>query len=286
MGKYRDKMAADLKLRAYRPSTCENYLRCTKNFVAHFMISPEHLGENEIRDFLLHLIEQKKASPAEHKMHVAGIKFFYTHTLERPEEVIRIPWPKVPKPLPDILSGSEIEQLLSHVTSVKYRAILMTAYGAGMRISEACSLHISDIDSRRELIHIRDGKRGRDRYVMLSQRLLLFLRGYYKLSRPCEPYLFPGKNPDRPVSDTAVRSALRKTVQAAGLRKRVTPHVLRHSFATHLLETGTDIRTIQVLLGHGSIRTTARYAQVSATHIGHTKSPLDLIGTPEGKALR
>lgn len=286
MGEYRDKMAADLKLRAYRPSTCEIYLRCVRQFVAHFMISPEQLGEKEIREFLLDLLQHKKAGPAALKMHVAAIKFFYTHTLDRPEEVVRIPWPKVPKPLPDILSGSEIEQLLSKVRSIKHRAVLMTAYGAGMRISEACSLHTSDIDSKRELIHIRDGKRGRDRYVMLSQRLLLFLRGYFKLIRPREPYLFPGKNPDRSISDTSVRSALHQAAKALGIRKRVTPHVLRHSFATHLLETGTDIRTIQVLLGHGSIRTTTRYAQVSATHIGRTKSPLDLIGTPEGKVLR
>jgi site-specific recombinase XerD len=250
------------------------------------MISPDHLGEKEIRDFLLDLLERRKAAPTALKMHVAGIKFLYTHTLKRPEEVARIPWPKVPKPLPDILSGSEIEQLLSHVTSLKHRAVLMTAYGAGMHISEACSLHISDIDSKRDLIHIRDGKRGRDRYVMLSQRLLLFLRGYYKLTRPRGPYLFPGNNPDHPISDTSVRSALGQAAKTMGIQKRVTPHVLRHSFATHLLETGTDIRTIQVLLGHGSIRTTTRYAQVSTSHIGRTKSPLDLIGTPEGAVLR
>ena len=286
MGIYRDRMEADLKLRDYRPSTRESYLRCAKNFVAHFRIPPHRLGEKEIRAFLLHLSEHNGSGAAGLKMYVAAIKFLYTHTLDRPEEVAKIPYPRVPKPLPDILTGSEVKLLLSNVASLKHRAVLMTAYGAGMRLSEACSLHIDDVDSKRELIHIRDGKRRRDRYVMLSERLLLFLRGYYKEVRPAGPFLFPGKNPDRPISTTSVRSALHKAAQDIGLRKRVTPHVLRHSFATHLLETGTDIRTIQVLLGHTSIRTTTRYAQVSATHIGRTKSPLDLIGTPEGKALR
>lgn len=286
MGQYRDRMAEDLKLRAYRPSTCDHYIRCTRHFVAHFMRSPEELGEQEVRTFLIHLIEQRKVNPAYLKMYVAAIKFFYTHTLRRPEEVARIPWPKVPRPLPDILSGTEVMRLLEAVDSIKHRAVLMTAYGAGMRIVEACSLQVADIDSTRGLIHIRDGKRGRDRYVMLSQRLLVFLRAYWKRTRPPEPWLFPGQKPDRPITDTAVRTALHHAAQAVGLRKRITPHLMRHSFATHLLETGTDIRTIQVLLGHGSIRTTARYAQVSTTYVGRAKSPLDLIGTPQGDGLR
>lgn len=285
MGQYRDRMAEDLTLRNYRPSTCDNYLRCVKHFVAHFMRSPEDLGEQEIRTFLLHLVGERKVTPSYMKMHVAAIKFFYTHTLRRPEEVAQIPWPRVPKPLPDILSGSEVEELLAKVDSIKHRAVLMTAYGAGLRISEACSLKIGDIDSRRNLIHIRDGKQGRDRYVMLSQRLLLSLRAYYKQTLPCEQWLFPGQSPDRPISDTSVRSALKRAAQASGLKKRITPHLLRHAFATHLLETGTDIRTIQVLLGHSSIRTTVRYAKVSTTHVGRAKSPLDLIGTPQGDAL-
>lgn len=286
MGKYHDRMAEDLKLRAHKPSTCNNYLRCVHNFVAHYMRPPTELGEQEIRKYLLHLQDEKKAGPPTLKMNVAAIKFFYTHSLEKPERVVKIPYPKVPKPLPDILSGTEVEELLMAVESIKHRAVLMTAYGAGLRVNEACSLKASDIDSTRELIHVRDGKRGRDRYVMLSQRLLVFLRGYWKQTRPPKPWLFPGKDPRRPISDTSVREALKKAAKAVGLRKRVTPHVLRHSFATHLLETNTDIRTIQVLLGHGSIRTTTRYTQVSTKHVARTKSPLDLIGTPEGSVLR
>lgn len=286
MGQYRDRMAEDLALRGYKPSTRENYLRCTKHFVAHFMRTPDKLGEEQIRQFLLHLKNERSTGLASLKMHVAAIKFFYNHTLRRPEEVVHVPYPKVPGALPDILSGTETIDLLNAVQPLKHRAVLMTAYGAGMRITEACSLTVDDIDSRRGLIHIRDGKRGRDRYVMLSDRLLVVLRTYWKQVRPPKPWLFPGNKPDRSISAASVRDALKKAAKATGLRKRVTPHVLRHSFATHLLESGTDIRTIQVLLGHGSIRSTARYTQVSSTHIRKTRSPLDLIGSPEGKSLR
>ncbi len=286
MGKYRDRMAEDLALRQYRPSTCRNYIRCTRNFIAYFMRDPEDLGEEEIRKFLLHLKQEENAGPENLKLYVAAIRFFYTHTLRRPEEILTIPYPKVPRPLPDILSGTETIRLLNAVESIKHRAVLMTTYGTGMRITEACSLQGDDIDSTRGLIHIRDGKRGRDRYVMLSHRLVVCLREYWKQTRPPKPWLFPGNKPDRPVSAASVRSALQKAANTTGLRKRITPHVLRHSFATHLLEAGEDIRTIQVLLGHGSIRTTARYTQVSTTHIGKTKSPLDLIGSPKGDLLR
>jgi len=286
MGKYHDRMAEDLKLRAYASSTCDNYLGCMRNFVAHYMRPPTELGEQEIRKYLLHLSEERKLGPSSLKTNVAAIKFFYNNSLGKPERVVKIPYPRVPKPLPDILSGTEVEELLMAVKSIKHRAVLMTAYGAGLRVNEACSLKTSDIDSTREVIHVRDGKRGRDRYVMLSQRLLEVLREYWRQTRPPKPWLFPGKDPKRPISDTSVREALKKAATAVGIRKRVTPHTLRHAFATHLLETNTDIRTIQVLLGHGSIRTTTRYAQVSTKHVARTKSPLDLIGTSEGSVLR
>ena len=285
MGQLKEKMTADLRLRFYRASTVSMYLREAKRFAAHFMKSPAELGEKEIREYLLHQIEEKKAGPGAVKMSVAALKFLYTHTLERPEEVVGIPWPRTPRPLPDILSGTEVCCLLKSVRSLKHRMIVMTAYGTGMRVSEVCSLGPKDIDSKRMLIHIRDGKRRRDRYVMLPERLLLCLREYWKVARPPGDWLFPGRDREGHIGEDAVRDAVRKAAAAAGITKRVTPHILRHSFATHLLETGSDIRTIQVLLGHGSIRTTERYVKVSKAHVSRVKSPLDLLGKKEGAPL-
>jgi len=242
------------------------------------------MGETEVRAFLLHMVTAGKSIP-NRKLHVAALKFLYKVTLSRPEEVVRIPWPKVARPLPDVLSGSEVERLLAAVESRKYRMVLMAAYGAGLRVSEACGLSVEDIDSARGLLHVRDGKRGRDRYVMLPTRLLLALREYWRAERLSGTRLFPGSVPGQCVSHEAVRAALRKAVAACRLTKRVTTHTLRHSFATHLLEGGTDIRTIQVLLGHASIRTAAIYTHISVSHIGRTRSPLDLLGTPEGAVL-
>jgi integrase/recombinase XerD len=285
MGELKEKMAADLKLRFYRPGTVSSYLRQAELFAGYYKKSPAELGEAAIRTYLLHLVEEKKAGPSAVKMSVAALKFLYTHTLNRPEEVIRIPWPRTPKPLPDILSGSEVSRLLENVRSIKHRMIMMTAYGAGLRVSEACTLKSLDIDSKRMLIHVRDGKRGRDRYVMLPKRLLYCLREYWKIARPPGDWLFPGGDPEGPIGKSSVEDAVRKAARQAGIGKRVTPHVLRHSFATHLLETGTDIRTIQVLLGHGSIRTTEGYVKVSRAHVGRTESPLDLLGTKKGAVL-
>ena len=275
MGELRDRMIADLELRRYRPGTVTSYVGCAQRFTAHYMKSPAEMGEDEVRRFLLHLIHAKRVHPATQKMHIAALKFLYDITLNRPEVMLRVPWPKVPKSLPDILSREEVEELFGLIDSLMYRAILMTTYGAGLRISEACSLAVGDIDSSRGLIHIRDGKRGRDRYVMLGRRVLLCLREYWKAKRPSGPYLFPGQDSQTTISPSAVRAALKSAVAKSGIRKHVTPHVLRHTFATHLLEDGEDIRTIQALLGHGSIRTTARYTQVSQRHIGRTQSPLD-----------
>jgi site-specific recombinase XerD len=278
MGKLHDQMEADLKLRRYQPGTCQSYLSCARRFAAFNRRSPTEMGEPEIREFLLDLIDRQHMGPAGHKMAVASLKFLYGVTLDRPEVAVRIAWPQVPHTLPDILDRSEVEQLLSAIPSLKYRAILMTTYGAGLRIFEACALHVGDIDSRRGVIHVHHGKRQRDRFVMLSPRLLACLRAYWKAVRPEGERLFPGGTAAGIISESAVRKALAQAVKQAGIKKHVTPHVLRHSFATHLLEGGTDIRVIQVLLGHGSIRSTARYTQVSTRHIAATRSPLDGTG--------
>jgi integrase/recombinase XerD len=278
MGKLRDQMESDLKLRRYSKSTTKEYLRCMINFTKFFMRTPEELGEPEIRTFLLHLVEKRKISASMQKMYIAAIKFFYSTTLKRPDVVQHICYPRVPKTLPDILSPEEVLALFDAIESMKHRAIVATAYACGMRISEACNLHCrGDIDSERMFIHIRLGKGGKDRYVMLSEQLLVLLRMYYKEARPTGICLFPGEHPDQSISPSAVRAVFNKAVRKLSIPKRITPHCLRHSFATHLLEAGTDIRVIQALLGHSSIRTTTRYTHVSNAHIATVKSPLDLI---------
>ena len=283
MGTLCQRMTEDLKLKNYAAKTTTEYLACARRFAAFHMRSPVEMGKEEIRDFLLSVAI--RSGPESLKMHIAGLRFLYTTTLRRPEEVAALAWPKVPRRLPDILSGSEIEALLDAVEPLEHRAVAMTAYGTGLRISEACSLLSTDIDSKRMLIHVRDGKRARDRYVMLPQRLLAFLREYWRQLRPSGTYLFPGTKAGRSIKPDSVRNALKKGITKAGITKRVTFHGLRHSFATHLLETGTDIRVIQTLLGHASIRSTTRYTQVSRKHVGRVKSPLDLLGKKQGRVL-
>jgi len=285
MGKLRDKMEADLDLRNRSVYTKEAYLLRAKHFAEWHGRSPAEMGEAEVRAYLLYLVREKKVGPATHAMYVAAIKFLYEVTLGRPEVVAGIPYPKRPKKLPDILSGSQVEGLFAAIRSIKLLAICMTAYGGGLRISEVCELKPEDIDSARMLIHVRDGKGSKDRYVPLSPRLLSTLRQYWKHARPKPPYLFPGRIPGRSITTAAVEKALAKVVARCAFGKRVTPHSLRHGYATHQLEVGTNLRVIQRLLGHSSVQTTARYTHVSVEHIGRIKSPLDLLGTEEGKPL-
>lgn len=278
MGALRERMAADLRLRGLTENTQKTYLTCVRQFAAHFRRSPAELGEAEIRAFLDHLTRERKASAATRCVYVGALHFLYRVTLGRPHVVSKIPYPRRRESLPDILSPGEVERLLASVRSVKQRAILMAAYGAGLRVSEICSLRTADIDSRRMLIHVRAGKGGKDRYAMLSERLLATLREYWRLARPAGLYLFPGTNPGKPLSTKAVSQMVRQAVARAGIEKKhVTPHVLRHCFATHLLEAGADIRVIQALLGHRSIRTTVRYTLVSRRHLRAVPSPLDTL---------
>jgi site-specific recombinase XerD len=285
MAKLRDQMMEDLQLRCYAPGTCDRYVECARAFAAYHRRPPQVMGELEVREYLMHLAEEKRASPAKRKLHVAGIKFLYRVTLQRPDVAKAIPWPKVPQRLPEILSGAEVLQLLEAIPSVKYRAIVMTTYGTGLRISEVCSLHVDDVDSQRMVIHVRQGKGKRDRYVQLPDRVLFMLRRYWVAARP-KKLLFPGKKAGRCVSGCAVRANLHAAAAKAGLSKRVTPHILRHTFATHLLEFGTDLRIIQMLLGHRSIRTTVRYTQVSGHLVAATQSPIDVLGTSRQGSIR
>lgn len=277
MGQLRDRMKADLELRRYAAPTQEEYLRCAERFAGHYMRPPLELGETEVRCFILHLIHVQDATAPTLKMYVAALKFLYKTTLRRPAVVPHLPWPRVTRPLPDILSASEIARTLKAIPSLLHRAAITLMYATGMRISEVTQLRIADIDRERRLIHVRQGKRSKDRYVMAGDGLLACLREYYRAVRPPAPYLFPSKEPSRPISAEAVRNALKRALRLAGVTKRATPHTLRHTFATHLLEDGADIRVIQYLLGHASIRTTAGYAQVSPQLVAATRSPIDNV---------
>jgi site-specific recombinase XerD len=268
-------MIEDLELRGYAPRTRKVYVHCARAFVAYHMRSPTELEERDVRRFLLYLAQERGVGAATIKMHTAAIKFLYERTLERPEVVAKIPYIKVRQKLPEILSGTEVDGLLAAMDSIAYRAIVMTTYGAGLRISEVCPLEVTSLDSKRMLILVH-GKGGRDRYVALPMLVLTTLRAYWKATRPKGSMLFPGHKPDTCISHGAVRDNLKAAAVKAGITKRVTPHVLRHSFATHLLELGTNLRVIQMLLGHASIRTTVRYTRVTSRLVAATTSPLDV----------
>jgi len=286
MGKVREKMLEDLRLRDRARSTCELYIASARAFVAHFRRPPQDMGEPEVREFLLHL-EVKGLSGSTRRVYAAGLKFLYGITLEKPEIARAIVSPKrVAQRLPDVLTRDEVELLFKSIRSVKYRALAMLAFGSGLRATEVCSLGIADIDSKRMVIHVRQGKGKRDRYVMLPKRTLATLREYWVAERPKGPYLFPGDKPRTHLSVDCMQDNLRRATDAAALKKRVSPHVLRHSFATQLLEQGVDLRVIQTLLGHASISTTMRYTRVSGAHLDATRSPLDAPAPPKNAASK
>jgi site-specific recombinase XerD len=277
-------MVQDLKLAGYSPSTQRIYLLYAKKFSQHFRRSPELLGEREIRRYLLHLLDERQLSHDAYRQAHSALKFLYSVTLHRPFDLPCVPRKRRPRALPDVLSGTEVRRLFENFRSPKYRMAAMTLYGAGLRVSEACRLRPGDIDSRRMLIHVRLGKGRKDRFVTLSRRLLESLRVYWRAHRPPD-YLFPGKGLDGHVSAESLRKAVFLAARDAGLRKRVTPHLLRHCFATHLLETGTDVAVIRLLLGHQDIDTTTRYTSVSTRLLARVRVPLDLLEAPEGRVL-
>jgi integrase/recombinase XerD len=243
------------------------------------------MGAPEIRQFLLHLMREKKASPSTVNVYGAALQFLYKVTLRRPQETAEIPKMKIPMRLPVVLSGTEVERLLAALPAKKHRAIVMLAYGAGLRVSEVVKLRVEDIDAKRMVLHIHDTKGGRERDVMLSPVLLRALRDYWKVARPSGPTLFPGRATGRPLTRAAVHRAVVKAAQRAGIDKRISPHTLRHCFATHLLEAGTDLRTVQVLLGHASLRSTMTYLHLTTARLTTLRSPPDELGTPQGRRL-
>jgi site-specific recombinase XerD len=269
-------MIQEMELRGLSAATKKSYLTCCRVFVAHFMKSPEQLHEEHVKAFLLHLMRERKAGPACAAVYVAALRFLYRQVLKIPEVVDGIPRPRVPKTMPDVLSQEEIVQVLNAVRSLKLRTILVLAYAAGLRISEALRMRVEDVDSKRMVLHIRGAKHGKDRMVLLSPILLTMLRDYWKSERLTGSLLFPGRT-GRPVHIDVIRRALQATVAGLGLSKRVTLHSFRHGFATHLLEDGADIRVIQQLLGHASPVTTAHYTQVSTRNYQRITSPLDRL---------
>jgi site-specific recombinase XerD len=271
-------MEADLRLAGYSPSTRKIYLGYARLFAKHQM------GEDEIRQYLLHMVDEKKISRETYRQIRAALIFLYSVTLKRETEVDHLPVRRKNLKLPVVLSGTEVQRVFDAVRSLKYRGILMAQYAGGLRISEACRLRPDDLDSKRMVIHVRAGKGGRDRYTVLSEQFLAFLRDYYRKFRP-NGWLFPGGMAEGHASPDTSRRVFHAAVASAGISKKITPHTLRHCFATHLLESGVDIKVLQVLLGHGSLHATEVYTHISVEHIGRVKSPLDLLGTPAAKPL-
>jgi len=276
MGTLREQMAADLQLRGITPRTQKKYLREVSNLAKYYHKSPQDLGEQEVKDYLVHLLKDRGLSVGTYRTYAAGIKFLYTTTLNRPEVVEKIKYPKSAHKLPGVFDLSEVKALLSVTENLKHRAILTITYSAGLRVSEVARLRVTDIDSKRMMVRVQQGKGGKDRYSILSKTALECLREYYRQYRPTE-WLFEGQSPDAPLCYTSIRNIFLEAKERAGIRKPATPHTLRHSFATHLIEAGTSLHHVQLLLGHRSPTTTTVYLHVSRMNLAQVTSPLDTI---------
>ena len=273
-------MTEDMQVRNLSPHTQNSYVQQVSLFARHFEKSPEELGPEEIRAYQVYLTNERKLATSSILLAVSALRFLYKVSLKRDwtlEDII--PAPKKPQKLPVVLSPEEVLHFLECIGSTKHRAILTTCYAAGLRISEAIRLKPSDIDSQRMVIRVNQGKGQKDRYVMLSPKLLETLRSYFRVVRP-KGWLFEGDVPGQPITRGAVEHICQKAARISGIRKSISPHSMRHGFAVHLLESGTDVRTIQLLLGHRSLATTARYLRIATSKVCSTASPLDLLPRP------
>lgn len=280
MTSLRRQMIEDMQIRNLAVNTQESYVRQVSRFARHFKKSPELLGPEQIRAYQVYLTKEKKLSPGSIAIAIAALRFLYRVTLKKDWSFADIiPAPKVPTKLPIVLSPEEVVQFLHLVWSRKHRAILTTCYAAGLRISEAVALTPAAIDSKRMVVRVEQGKGKKDRYVMLSPKLLEILRAWWRVERP-RHWLFPGDRPDRHITANAVALECRHAQRICKISKPITPHSLRHAFAVHLLEQGTDVRTIQLLLGHRSLATTAKYLRIATSKVCSTTSPLDLLPRP------
>ncbi len=276
----RQRMIEDMRVRNLSPRTQEGYLLQVSLFARHFGKSPALLGPGDLRAYQLYLANEKKLAPASILLATAALRFLYKITLRQTWSMPEVlPLPRQPQTLPEVLSPGQVQQFLDGVANLKHRAILSTCYAAGLRISEVLRLQPRHIDSQRMVIRVEQGKGRKDRYVMLSPRLLELLRQYWRQHQP-QGWLFPGKHPQRPLCPDTVDAACQRARVRAGLTKPIGPHLLRHAFAVHLLEAGADVRTIQLLLGHRSLATTARYLRVATSKVCSTQSPLDLLPRP------
>ena len=275
----RQRFIEDMQLRGLAPTTQRAYVYYVAEFAKFYQQSPEHLDLEAVREYQLHLINERKLSPPSVNSAIAAIQMLYTITLDMPWGPGHFPRVSVRTKVPVVLSRDEVTRFFEHIPNIRYRAALMVCYGGGLRIGEATRLRVEDIDSERMVIRVQQGKGGKDRYTILPQRLLDVLRSYWRSTRPVY-WLFPSFwRKDRPMNQGSLSQACRDASQESGIGKRITAHTLRHSFATHLMENGTDTRIIQVLLGHARIDTTAHYAVVSAATVAATRSPMDVTRT-------
>jgi integrase/recombinase XerD len=276
----RKKMLEELQRRNYAQSTAKQYVRIVREFAKHYGKAPDQLGPDEIREYSAYLFRERKLEAGTVQQHVAGLRFFYIKTLKRHFLLEDLAMPKRSRRIPETLSPEEVTRLIDSASNLFHRTMLMTLYSTGIRRAELCRLQVNDIDSERMVVHVHKGKGGHDRDVPLSEKLLATLRVYWRWMKP-KTYLFPGtvKNwrSDVPVTTKVPWEACREAAQRAGLRKHVSPHTLRHSYATHLLEAGADLRTIQVLLGHSKIEHTTLYLHLSRRHLTAVANPLDQI---------
>jgi integrase/recombinase XerD len=282
----RKMMLEELQRRNYAQSTVEAYVSALRDFAGYFKRPPDQLGPDHIRQFQLYLLRDRKLATNTVKQRMAAIQFFFARTLKRPYLRGDFPYPKSPQRLPAILSQEEVTRLIDSASNLSHRAMLMILYSTGVRRSELVHIKVSDIDSERMVIHIRQGKGSKDRDVPLSSKLLDTLREYWRWAKP-KTYLFPGQSGgDVPLTTKAVWHACQDAVHRAGIPKRISPHSLRHSYATHLLESGADLRTIQLLLGHADIKHTTVYLHLSQRHLHAVTNPLDTLTVTDAASTR
>jgi integrase/recombinase XerD len=276
----RQLMLDELERRKYSPNTVRSYLHAVEEFARYFRRSPEQLGPDHVREYQVHLFRDRKLSARTVAGQTAALRFLFVKTLRRPYLPDALPFPKLSRRLPTVLSQEEVARLIDASGNLMHRAMLMTLYATGVRRAELCSLKVADIDSERMMLHIHQGKGGRDRDVPLSPKLLATLREYWRWMKP-KTYLFPGMEnnwrADVPVTTKVAWIAVTEAAKAAGITRRVSPHTLRHSYATHLLEAGADLRTIQVLLGHAKLADTTVYLHLSRRHLQAVPSPIESL---------
>jgi integrase/recombinase XerD len=276
MGVLREQMIRELRLRRYSAATQKGYLEAVVGLTKHYRIAPDQLSARQVQDYLLYLMVERQLQWNTVNTICSGLTFFYSQTLKRPDVAMAMPLRRTPRQLPEVLSSEELQALFAAVDNQQHRALLMTTYGGGLRVSEVVKLRPRDIDSQRMMIRVVAGKRARDRYTLLSTRLLEELRAYWKAYRPAT-WLFPGRKPEKPFSDDKAREVFNDAKTKAGIRKAGSIHLLRHCFATHLLEAGVDLRTIQILMGHSSISSTIWYLHLTRKKLDATQNPLDLL---------